>query len=169
MPNAVVAWKKAEQRVFQYLQAVLRGDYEVSSFCPEIPMDFDYTTLMGDGRAAGMWSFALNGPGPMHPMSHGEPGGWQVWQMDGELEGLWMDRDEAMRVAGAILDALPAAENSSLDDFDLYGIDDVRMSAMPTIERGVLNLKADDSHAGEPMRGWRMTIPFQVNFRNVGD
>ena len=150
---------KAEERCFSYLLNNLGGQYQedVSAFCPELPDTFDYTDA-----ADGMWQFQLLGGGqPIDfDINMNDPGSGTAFaedELQAEFMGVFNDRTEALRVAGAIMDCLPMPE---------YAVTKVRRFRVldkPRWERGIIQRRQDKAKGGE-QQIWRVTATFVVLF-----
>jgi hypothetical protein len=133
---------------------------DVSAFSPEFPDTLDYTA-----NAGGMWEFQFTGGGqPIDFDSNmNDPGSNSCWnekEMQATFTGDFTTREEALRIAGAIIDALPMPE---------YAVNKVRRFRIldnPTWQRGIRKRRQDKSLGGE-QQVWRVTSTFLVLFEKV--
>ena len=141
-------WDNAELTIFGFFQTLLGGTYEVDAFIGELPKDFEYASVDG------VWMVGMEGGGT--PLDFDQnintPGGWVEKELGVRFDGIWNTRDQAKRVAGQLMDALPITENA------INGVRRLRPTEEPMIERGIVERAADQSLAGD-MRVWRVACP----------
>jgi hypothetical protein len=152
MPTAVAAWKSAELRGYEYLEAALQGIDGVTAFSPE-----DFPRKLDEGETE-MWTFEVDGDSPKAQTAtvQKENRPLECWAFGAELRGIFETRGSAQTVAGMAMTALPA------DSTDMDSVGFLSWAAMPSIVPTIIE-KGD---AGRPERAWALTFPLWIRFGN---
>jgi hypothetical protein len=151
------SWATIEAGCFDYLGRALGTIEDVQGF----RVDNLPRTMPDDGTDFFIWSFKIDGGSDVvqRPNRNQVIGG--AWKMAAEIV-VWATTDAlAKRIAGLVLDALPATGG------DVDGLSRLYYTAFPTREwvvRGVLN----EDRAGDERRFVQLTIPMECAFGNVG-
>jgi len=147
------AWKTTEDRITGWIANEIGYTLDQQIFAGELPKDFQYSD------DAGVCLFRIQGGGP--PISFewnmNTPGAASQREMGCEFHGVFSTREEAMTVAGALMDVIPPAESA------IQGVDRLRPTEEPTIERTTIPRRSDQALGGE-MRVWAITYPMLVLF-----
>ena len=106
-----------------------------------------------------MWWFRLGGGDPIWPINAGATtrSNRGCYQMNGRLEGFFLERATAQEIGELTVDCLPAGPT------DVVGLIFMELTEMPDTEHATREL---DSAAtgGRQVRGWALTCPMRVKF-----
>jgi len=158
--NAQSAWENAELRCYEYLVAVLESEEGVTAHLGELPI-----TITDDSEAE-MWMFKIDGGGELLQINAAQRPRC-CWEMTAAFNGIFTERDRAQRVAGKVMDSLPAKTGNVPTGYPgLTGVQKFDLAGNPTLDRSLIHMKTSTEQGGE-IRVWLLTIPLIVAFNNT--
>ena len=147
-------WAATEERITRWIASQLGETWGKNAYVGEIPKDYKYSDKEG------MWFFGILGGGEPadYESNMNVPGGWNVRMANAEFEGVWTDRDTAQKIAGKLMDILPAplAANGGVKK-----VQRIKPTTEPEISRAILERKSDQTEGGA-MRVWRVRCELEV-------
>ena len=145
MADQINAWYNAEQRCFKHLVKAVKGMDGRNSFLGKLPVG-----------VVNCWAFFTGGGGGEAKVTPAARP-CACWRINARIEGLFVEREAAQRVAGLIRNSLPA--DSTTDG--LTGIQLLRWTDEADIDDDVVEVR------GSNVAVWRLTIPMELVFNNT--
>jgi len=139
----VNSWTTAENNVFAFLNTTLADTEDTNAFIGEFPANF------ADLTQDYLWYVALNGDGTPDEVGAGQS--YCGMNAGGIFEGIFKSRETAQEYALKVRNLMPVATS------DIASIQDLRLTAEPSISRALVDRGSDQTAAGE-LRVWRLTI-----------
>jgi hypothetical protein len=156
MESALNSFLNAELRCYQHLVNALGGLSGLNGYAGKLPRK-----TVDDTANLNEWVFAITGEGGGNLNSMISPAERpkKSWSASANFEGRFLDRRLALLAVGALMDALPAGEET---DLQLKGIQyfGPEQDAIPTISSEVFNL----GDTGFEQDGWLVRWDLQVVF-----
>lgn len=145
MADQINAWYNAEQRCFKHLVLAVKGRIGRNCFLGKLP-----------AGVVNCWAlFTGGGGGESKVTPAARP--CNCWRINGRIEGVFVERRSAQRVAGLIRNALPADEGTD----GLTGIQLLRWTDEPEIDGDIVEIR------GKDVAVWRLTYPLEIVFNNT--
>lgn len=141
-------WTTGERNAFDYLLTQLTETENQTAFLGELPANFKSETYDYE------WCFKLTGPGEVDDVGAGQ--GVCGINLDGMIEGIFINREDAQEFAVNVKALLPVASTT------ITNVQDLRMTAEPTLSLGVEIERDSDQEKAGNIRTWVIEIPLKA-------
>ena len=139
------AWANAEGRCFKHLIKATKARNGRNAFLGKLPVG-----------VVNCWAlFTGGGGGEAKVTPAARP--CNCWRINGRVEGVFVSRTNAQRVAGLVRAALPADQTTD----GLTGIQLIRWTDEPEVDGDVIEIR------GKEVAVWRLTLPLEIVFNNT--